>query len=146
MLVTNIFSIFSFSQIVFERLLNLNQGRSKSWLCDESWGKPYSKRRNAVNSFLPDDTRSFCGQCRSRSDCTEHAVWSFIYTVHIFILDYNWTLSSSCHGSVFLANEKLQFIYSLVKELSNIFSFSHYVFFPFVYSNNGLSLVWIVIC
>ena len=27
------------------------------------------------NSFLTDDdTRSFCGQCRSRSDCTEHAV------------------------------------------------------------------------
>ena len=29
----------------------------------------------SVNSFLTDDdTRSFCGQCRSRLDCTERAV------------------------------------------------------------------------
>ena len=26
------------------------------------------------NSFLTDDTRGFCGRCRSRSDCTERAV------------------------------------------------------------------------
>ena len=25
----------------------------------------------SVNSFLTEDKRSFCGQCRSRSDCTE---------------------------------------------------------------------------
>ena len=31
---------------------------------------------------------------------------SLIYTVHIFILDYNSAFSSSCNGSVFLANEK----------------------------------------
>ena len=43
-----------------------------------------------INSFLTnDDSRSFCGQCRSRSDCTEHAVLSLIYTDHIFIIDYN---------------------------------------------------------
>ena len=34
-----------------------------------------------INSFLAgNDTRSFCGQCRSRSDCTECAVWFMIYT------------------------------------------------------------------
>ena len=27
---------------------------------------------------------SFCGQCRSWSDCTECAVWSLIYSVHLF--------------------------------------------------------------
>ena len=27
-----------------------------------------------INSVLTDDTRSFCGQSISRSDCTEHAV------------------------------------------------------------------------
>ena len=38
------------------------------------------------NSFLTDDNRrSFYGQCSSRSDYREHAVWSLIYTVHIFI-------------------------------------------------------------
>ena len=41
-----------------------------------------------------------------RSDCTERAVWSLIYTDHIFILDCNWNVSSSCNGRVFLANEK----------------------------------------
>ena len=71
-----------------------------------------------VNSFLTDDdTGSFCWQCRSRSDCTECAVWSLIYTVRIFILYYNLAVSSSCSGSVFLANEKAQFIYSALKEL-----------------------------
>ena len=69
-------------------------------------------------SFLTDDdTRSFCEQCRLRSDCTECAVWSLIYTVHIFLLDNNWIVSSSCNGSIFFANEKLQFIYLVVKEL-----------------------------
>ena len=31
--------------------------------------------KKGLNYFLTaNDTRSFCGQCRSRSDCTEHAV------------------------------------------------------------------------
>ena len=38
-----------------------------------------------INYFLTDDnTRGFCGQCRSRSDCAEWAVLSLIYDVHIF--------------------------------------------------------------
>ena len=46
--------------------------------------------RHLINSFLTDDhTRSFCGQCWSRSDCTFCAVGSLINTVHIFILDYH---------------------------------------------------------
>ena len=50
----------------------------------------FGKEWRLVYSFLTiDDTRSFCGQSRSRSDCTECAVWSLIYTVHCFILDYN---------------------------------------------------------
>ena len=49
----------------------------------------------------------------------QNAVWSLIYTVHMFILDYNWSVSSS--GTVFLANEKTQFIYSVLKELSTLF-------------------------
>ena len=60
------------------------------------------------SSLTDDDTKSFCGQRRSRSDGTELAVWSLIYTVHIFILDYNLIVSSSCNGNVFLANENLQ--------------------------------------
>ena len=33
------------------------------------------KAFSVFNSFLTDDdTRSFCGQCRSRSDCTERGV------------------------------------------------------------------------
>ena len=49
----------------------------------EVWMIPYNF---GLDSFLTDDaTRSFCGQCRSRSDCTEREVWSLIYTVHIFI-------------------------------------------------------------
>ena len=36
-----------------------------------------------------------------------------------FIIDYNYTVSSSCNGTVFLANEKAWFIYSVVKELIN---------------------------
>ena len=71
-----------------------------------------------VNCFFTvDDTRSFSGQFRSRSDFTECAVWSLIYTVHIFNLDFNWIFSSSCNGSVFIVNKKTQFIYSVVKEL-----------------------------
>ena len=59
-----------------------------------------------VNYILSDDdTRWFCGQCRSRSECIECAVWSLIYNVHIFILDYNLIISLSCIGNVFLANE-----------------------------------------
>ena len=55
-----------------------------------------------MNSFLTDDDAiSYCGQCRLRSDCTERAVLSLIYTVHIFILGYNLNVSSSCKGSVF---------------------------------------------
>ena len=30
--------------------------------------------RTRLKSFRTDDEKSFCGQCRSRSDCTEHAV------------------------------------------------------------------------
>ena len=72
----------------------------------------------AVNTFLTvGDTRNFWGQCRSILDCTECAVWSLIYTVHIFILDYKRTVSLSYNRTVFLANENIQFIYSVVKEL-----------------------------
>ena len=57
--------------------------------------------------FLTDnDTRSFWGQCRSRSDCTEREVRSLLYTV-IFILNYKLALLSSCPGNLFLANEKV---------------------------------------
>ena len=62
---------------------------------------------------------ALCEQCWSRSDCTERAVWSLIYTVHISILDYKWTVSSSFNGRVFLANESARLIHSLVKELNN---------------------------
>ena len=38
------------------------------------------------NSFLTDDdTESFSGQCRSKSDCTEHAVRTHAYET-IFVL------------------------------------------------------------
>ena len=67
--------------------------------------------RERVND---DNTRGFCGQCRSRSDCTECTVWSLIYAVHNFILYYNLIVSSTCNGCVFLADEKLRFIYSVV--------------------------------
>ena len=88
------------------------------------WLIPISK---CINSFLTDnDTSSFYGQCRSRSDCTEHEVWSVIYNVHIFILDYHYFVSSSCNGSIFLANEKLRFIYSVGKELNILFFLTHY--------------------
>ena len=44
-------------------------------------------------------------------------VWSTLST--FFILDYNyWTVSSSCNGSVVLANENAWFIYLVVKELT----------------------------
>ena len=43
-----------------------------------------------------------------------------IYTIHILILVYKWTFSSSLDGSVYLANKKLQFIYSVVKELDKL--------------------------
>ena len=72
----------------------------------------------SVSFHTDDDTRYSCGQWRSRSDCTECAVWYLTYTVHIFILDYNYIISSSCSVDVFLANENLRFIYSLVKELN----------------------------
>ena len=41
-------------------------------------------------------------------------LWSTLST--FFILDYNYTVSSSCNGSVFLANEIERFIYSVVRE------------------------------
>ena len=45
---------------------------------------------NSLNSFLSVDyTTGYCGQCKSRSDCTGCAVWSLIYTVHIFSIDCN---------------------------------------------------------
>ena len=47
----------------------------------------------------------------------EHAVLSLIYTVHIFILDYTQAVCLSGIRSVFLASEKMQFIYSRVKGL-----------------------------
>ena len=38
-------------------------------------GQIYSRSLYTFNSFLTgDDTRSFCGQCRSRSHCTERVV------------------------------------------------------------------------
>ena len=40
-----------------------------------------------VNSLLiDDDTRGFCRQCRSRSDCTERAVWSTLSTFPFWII------------------------------------------------------------
>ena len=42
-------------------------------------------------------------------------LWSTLST--FFILDYNWTVSSACNGNVFLANEKVWFIQSKVKDL-----------------------------
>ena len=68
-------------------------------------------------SLTDDDTRSCCRQCRSRSDCTECSVWSLIYTVHICILDFNWTVSSFCNESVFLPKEKIWYtcIYLIVE-------------------------------
>ena len=36
---------------------------------------------------------AFVDSVDQRSDRTERAVWSLIYTVHIFILDYNWIVS-----------------------------------------------------
>ena len=42
-------------------------------------------------------------------------------TMHIFIVDHNLTIFSSCNDSVFLANEKAWFIYSAVKVLSVYF-------------------------
>ena len=50
----------------------------------------------------------------SRSDCTECAVWSLIYTVHSFILDYtcNCIVSLSYSRTVFLAIVKGKLIYT----------------------------------
>ena len=53
----------------------------------------------------------------------KHASWSLIYTVHISILDYNQSVSSSCDGTVSLASEKIKFIFSVVEEL--IYSFPY---------------------
>ena len=78
----------------------------------------YWSCRLCINSFLTDDdSRRFCGWCKSRPDGRKCALWSLIYSVHIFILDYNEIVPSSCNGSVFLTNGKLQFIYSVLKEL-----------------------------
>ena len=71
----------------------------------------------STHSLLMTKQEAFCGQCRSRSDCTEHAVWSLIYTVVILILYYNWNVSLSWNGSLFLANEKHWF-YSVLKEIT----------------------------
>ena len=39
-------------------------------------------------------------------DGVECAVWSLIYIVHVFLLDYNWIISSSCIGSIILADDQ----------------------------------------
>ena len=45
----------------------------------------YTKQRFSFNCFLTDDdTRSFCGQCRSKSDWTERGVISDLH-----FLDFN---------------------------------------------------------
>ena len=53
----------------------------------------FALRGSAVNSFpTDDDRRNFCGQGRSRSDCTECAIRSSIYTSTLstsFVLDYS---------------------------------------------------------
>ena len=43
---------------------------------------------------------------------------SLIYTVNIFIPDYMEIISLSFNGSIILDNEKLLFIHSVVKELT----------------------------
>ena len=49
--------------------------------------QPSIKQNFYFNSFLTDDdTRSICGQCRSISDCTEHAVWSTLSTFSFKII------------------------------------------------------------
>ena len=66
----------------------------------------------SFNSFSTiDDTRGFCGQCRSRSDRTIRTVWSLIYNIHIFILYYNWTVSSSWSGIVFSADKNTIYLF-----------------------------------
>ena len=96
---------FFFSELFFFKL----QYEIKQWLfiCEgnhcHSFIFPIVRQVNYILS--DDDTRWFRGQCRSRSECIECAVWSLIYNVHIFILDYNLIISLSCIGNVFLANE-----------------------------------------
>ena len=69
--------------------------------------------------FTDDNTRSFCVQGRSRSEYTECTVWSLIYNLHNFILDFNEIISSFCNGRVVLANENLLFIHLVVKRLTS---------------------------
>ena len=69
-----------------------------------------------VNSYVLMTTQeAFVDSVDQRSDCTECAAWSLIYTVHIFILDCSWTVSSYFNVSVFLGNEKTT-IYLFVSE------------------------------
>ena len=74
-------------------LLCLTEGRVQNgrWTSKNSeilWTLPWfnniviSKQLNCFST--DDDTRSFYGQFRLRSYCTENAVRSLIYTVHIF--------------------------------------------------------------
>ena len=52
-------------------------------------------------------------------------IWCTLSTV--FIVDYNWTISSICNGNVFLGNEKIKFIYLVVKEWSPLFTEHHLI-------------------
>ena len=64
-----------------------------------------------------------------RSDCTERAVRSLIYTIQIFHsrLCVSSSVSSSCNSSIFLANEKARSIYSVVKELHPFCILAYYI-------------------
>ena len=92
-----------------------------------------------------DDTRSFCGQCRSRSDCTECAVWYLIYTVHVFILDYNWTVSLSCNGKVFLTNEKNRIYLFRIKRVNGVQHNKNIDWFKLDISRQQIKKLWLKI-
>ena len=79
--------------------LYLNLSSAKSLSLEKS--KSCHFRHFRGNSFLTvDDPRSFCGQCRSN----QSDLWS-THSVHIFILDYNWTVSLFRNGSLFSVAE-----------------------------------------
>ena len=63
--------------------------------------------RKWIKSFLTvDDTRNFWWRYRSRSDCTVCTVWSLIYNVQFFKLNFNWSGCLSCIRTVFVAIRK----------------------------------------
>ena len=73
------------------------------------------------NSFLTDDdTRSFCGQCISRSDCTD--LRYTLSTFSLYIITESFLLLAV--EVYFKANEKLRFICSVMKELIFTLGFS----------------------